>query len=47
VVREVITGLIGVVLILASYWSSVVRNRRLGADSPQSDDDKAEVASRA
>jgi len=46
-VSEVITGLIGVVLILASYWSSVVRNRRLGADSPQSDDDKAEVASRA
>ncbi|WP_037906602.1 DUF475 domain-containing protein [Actinacidiphila yeochonensis] len=45
-VSEVVTGLVGVVLILASYWSSVVRNRRLGADSSQSDDDKTEVASR-
>jgi hypothetical protein len=44
-VSEVITGLVGVVLILASYWSSVVRNRRLGEDSGQSDDDKAEVTS--
>ncbi|MEV6009646.1 DUF475 domain-containing protein [Streptomyces sp. NPDC051976] len=41
-VSEVITGLVGVVLIAASYWSSVVRNRRLGEDSEQSDD-KAEV----
>jgi uncharacterized protein len=45
-VSEVITGLVGVVLILASYWSSVVRNRRLGEGSEQSDDDKAEVATR-
>ncbi|SFF02602.1 hypothetical protein SAMN05216251_107268 [Actinacidiphila alni] len=44
-VSEVITGLVGVVLIGASYWSSVVRNRRLGEESPQSDEDKAEVAS--
>ena len=44
-VSEVITGLIGVVLIAASYWSSVVRNRRLGEESEESDDDKAEVTS--
>jgi uncharacterized protein len=44
-VSEVVTGLVGVVLIVASYWSSVVRNRRLGEESEQSDD-KAEVASR-
>ncbi|WUH93704.1 DUF475 domain-containing protein [Streptomyces sp. NBC_00433] len=40
-VSEVITGLVGVVLIAASYWSSVVRNRRVG-ESSQSDD-KTEV----
>jgi hypothetical protein len=44
-VSEVVTGLVGVVLIAASYWSSVVRNRRLGEESGQSDDDKTEVAS--
>jgi hypothetical protein len=43
-VSELITGLVGVVLIGASYWSSVVRNRRLGEESPASDD-KAEVTS--
>jgi hypothetical protein len=43
-VSEVVTGLVGVVLIAASYWSSVVRNRRLGEESEQSDD-KAEVTS--
>ncbi|MFI1091071.1 DUF475 domain-containing protein [Streptomyces sp. NPDC020917] len=43
-VSEIVTGLIGVVLIAASYWSSVVRNRRLGAESEQADD-KAEVPS--
>jgi hypothetical protein len=43
-VSEIVTGLVGVVLIAASYWSSVVRNRRLGEQSEQSDDDdKAEV----
>ncbi|GAA1897034.1 DUF475 domain-containing protein [Streptantibioticus ferralitis] len=34
-VNEVITGLVGVVLILASFLSSVVRNRRLGEGSEQ------------
>jgi hypothetical protein len=42
-ISEVVTGLVGVVLIAASYWSSVVRNRRIGEDSEESDDDKAEV----
>jgi hypothetical protein len=42
-VSEVVTGLVGVVLIAASYWSSVVRNRRLGEGSQESDDDKTEV----
>ncbi|NJP42246.1 DUF475 domain-containing protein [Actinacidiphila epipremni] len=42
-ISEVVTGLVGVVLIGASYWSSVVRNRRLEGDSSQSDDDKREV----
>jgi uncharacterized protein len=42
-VSEVVTGLVGVLLIAASYWSSVVRNRRLGEGSQQSDDDKTEV----
>ena len=42
-VSEVVTGLVGVVLIAASYWSSVVRNRRLGEESEQSDDEHAEV----
>lgn len=45
-INEVITGLVGVVLIGASYWSSVVRNRRLGESSEQRDDnDKTEVTS--
>ncbi len=46
-VSEVITGLVGVVLIAASYWSSVVRNRRLGEESSAAGDkdDKAEVTS--
>ena len=43
-ISEVVTGLVGVVLIAASYWSSVVRNRRLGESSQESDDDeKTEV----
>jgi len=43
-VNEIITGLIGVVLIAASYWSSVARNRREGevADQPS---DRTEVPS--
>jgi hypothetical protein len=43
-INEVVTGLVGVVLIAASYWSSVVRNRRVGGDSDQSTD-KSEVSS--
>jgi hypothetical protein len=43
-VNEIITGLIGVVLIAASYWSSVVRNRREGESSGQPND-RAEVPS--
>ncbi|GAA2504139.1 DUF475 domain-containing protein [Streptomyces thermolineatus] len=42
-INEVITGLIGVVLIAASFWSSVVRNRRLGENS--SSKGTAEVSS--
>lgn len=42
-VSEIVTGLVGVVLIAASYWSSVVRNRRIGEGSRESDDDKTEV----
>ncbi len=34
-INEVITGLVGVVLILAAYFSSVVRNRRLGENSEE------------
>ncbi len=37
-INEVITGLVGVVLILAAYVSSVVRNRRLGENSDESGD---------
>jgi hypothetical protein len=43
-INEVITGLVGVVLIGASFWSSVVRNRRDGESSEKSGD-KAEVTS--
>ncbi|WP_329318492.1 DUF475 domain-containing protein [Streptomyces sp. NBC_01262] len=43
-INEVITGLVGVLLIGASYWSSVVRNRREGESSGQAND-KAEVTS--
>ncbi len=42
-INEVITGLIGVLLIGASFWSSVVRNRRLGENS--SSKGTAEVSS--
>lgn len=34
-INEVVTGLVGVVLILAAYFSSVVRNRRLGESSKE------------
>lgn len=38
-IHEVITGLVGVVLIAASFWSSVVRNRRLEAAGGGGDGD--------
>ncbi|OXS31186.1 DUF475 domain-containing protein, partial [Streptomyces sp. XY006] len=45
-INEIITGLIGVVLIGASFWSSVRRNRALAAAEGQSgSDDKTEVSS--
>ncbi len=37
-VNEVVTGLVGVVLIAAAYFSSVVRNRRLGEESGESEE---------
>ncbi|AUA14097.1 DUF475 domain-containing protein [Streptomyces sp. SID8382] len=43
-INEVITGLVGVVLIAASYWSSVVRNRREAAAGEDSET-KTEVTS--
>lgn len=43
-INEVITGLIGVVLIGLAFWSSVVRNRRAVASGDGSDS-KAEVSS--
>ncbi|AVH58947.1 MULTISPECIES: DUF475 domain-containing protein [Streptomyces] len=46
-ISEIITGLIGVVLIAASFWSSVRRNRALVAAEGKAEgsDDKAEVSS--
>lgn len=44
-INEVITGLVGIVLIGASYWSSVVRNRRLEAEGGEDAKSKTEVAS--
>ena len=46
-INEVITGLVGVVLIAWSFWSSVRRNRALAAaeGKAESSDDKAEVSS--
>ncbi|MEV6669895.1 DUF475 domain-containing protein [Streptomyces sp. NPDC051162] len=43
-INEVITGLVGVVLIGLAFWSSVVRNRRAMASGDGSDS-KAEVSS--
>ncbi|WP_225839921.1 DUF475 domain-containing protein [Streptomyces sp. NK08204] len=43
-IHEVITGLVGVVLIAWSFWSSVRRNRALAAQESGSDE-KAEVSS--
>ncbi|GHI75680.1 DUF475 domain-containing protein [Streptomyces spororaveus] len=46
-IHEVITGLVGVVLIAGSFFSSVVRNRRLGASGGErtGSHEKAEVSS--
>ncbi len=37
-INEVVTGLVGVVLILTAYVSSVLRNRRLGENSGEPDE---------
>ncbi|GAA2645873.1 DUF475 domain-containing protein [Streptomyces vastus] len=45
-INEIITGLIGVVLIAWSFWSSVRRNRELAAAEGKADtSDKAEISS--
>ncbi|MEU0844343.1 DUF475 domain-containing protein [Streptomyces sp. NPDC005962] len=44
-INEVITGLVGVLLIGASYWSSVVRNRREGHGGGADSEEKTEVTS--
>ncbi|MCF3131351.1 MULTISPECIES: DUF475 domain-containing protein [Streptomyces] len=45
-INEVITGLVGVVLIAWSFWSSVRRNRALAAtEGASGSDEKAEVSS--
>ncbi|MYS11751.1 DUF475 domain-containing protein, partial [Streptomyces sp. SID6041] len=45
-IPEVVTGLIGVVLIAWSFWSSVRRNRRLAAEEGgQPAQEKTEVPS--
>ncbi|GAA4292543.1 DUF475 domain-containing protein [Streptomyces venetus] len=45
-INEIITGLIGVVLIAASFWSSVRRNRAIAAAEGKADsDEKTEVSS--
>ncbi|CAM5463343.1 DUF475 domain-containing protein [Streptomyces fumanus] len=44
-INEIVTGLIGVVLIGASFWSSVRRNKRLAEAKGGGDNAKAEVSS--
>ncbi|WP_458243534.1 DUF475 domain-containing protein [Streptomyces sp. MAI_2237] len=44
-INEVITGLVGVVLIAWSFWSSVRRNRALAEAEGKAEADKTEVAS--
>ena len=44
-INEFITGMIGVVLIGASFWSSVRRNKRLAAAGGEGGKEKAEVSS--
>ncbi|WP_030198751.1 DUF475 domain-containing protein [Streptomyces sp. NRRL S-87] len=44
-INEVVTGLVGVILIAWSFWSSVRRNKRLAAEGGAGDGEKAEVPS--
>ncbi|MGW8060775.1 DUF475 domain-containing protein [Streptomyces ziwulingensis] len=44
-INEIVTGLIGVVLIGASFWSSVRRNKRLAEAGGDAGKEKAEVSS--
>ncbi|MFF5101239.1 DUF475 domain-containing protein [Streptomyces sp. NPDC000134] len=44
-INEIVTGLIGVVLIGASFWSSVRRNRRIAEAEGKGDSSKAEISS--
>ncbi|WP_406267430.1 DUF475 domain-containing protein [Streptomyces sp. NBC_00191] len=44
-ISEIITGLVGVVLIAWSFWSSVRRNRALAAAGGDNSDEKQEVTS--
>lgn len=44
-INEVVTGLVGVVLILAAYLSSVVRNRRLGESSGEEPNERTRLPS--
>lgn len=44
-IQEVITGSVGVLLIVWSFWSSVRRNRRLAADGGEDSSERAEVGS--
>ncbi|MFD7161963.1 DUF475 domain-containing protein [Streptomyces violascens] len=44
-IQEVITGSVGVLLIVWSFWSSVRRNRRLAADGGEDSNERAEVGS--
>lgn len=44
-INEVITGVVGVALIGASYWSSVIRNRREEQSGAPGSEEKSEVTS--
>ncbi|MDJ0462919.1 DUF475 domain-containing protein [Streptomyces sp. H27-C3] len=44
-INEIVTGLLGVVLIAASFWSSLRRNKRIEAEGGESSDQKSEVPS--
>ncbi|MEN8655126.1 DUF475 domain-containing protein [Streptomyces sp. 21So2-11] len=44
-INEIITGLVGVLLIAASFWSSIRRNKRIATEDGKSADEKSEVPS--